>query len=135
MALGLTVLSNQSILASQVVAADQAADWGTAINAGSGEWWQVVNIQCSVAFNASATGDVTIHARKSVDDGTTDDTEGEGTYLGTIPAPGSATTITKTFDAYDFDYLEVGAVNEDTTYTATVTIDYSGTKTTGMATA
>lgn len=132
MAIGLTKVENTSILAAQSVAADQAIDWGTAINAGAGEWWNVVNLQCAVAFHASATKDVEIHARRSVDDGTTDDTDGVGTYLCTVPITAGATVI-KTVSAYDFDYLEVGAKNLDTGQVATVTIDYSGYKLTGMA--
>ena len=132
MALGLTQITNTSILSGQSVAADQAIDWGTAIDAAATEWFNVVNIQCAVAFHASATKDVEIHARKSVDDGTTDDTDGVGTYLCTVPITAGATVV-KTISVYDFNYLEVGAKNLDTGQVATVTIDYSGYKITGMA--
>lgn len=136
MAISLTKLTNQAIESAESVATS-SLEWasntgGTVLNAGSGEWFQMVLIQVSVTFNASGTEDAEVHARKSSDDGTTEDTEEEGTYLGTIPVS-AGNTITKTFAVYDFDYLDVGIKNTDTTYTITWSAKYSGYKITGMS--
>jgi hypothetical protein len=136
MALGLTRAAGVVIESAESVATS-AIEWasdtgGTPINAASTEWWNVVNIQVSVTFNASATGDCLVHARKSADDATTEDTEGTATYLGTIEVSAGATVV-KTFDVFDFDYLDVGLENEDATYTATWSAKYAGYKITGMS--
>lgn len=105
---------------------------GTVLNATSAsEWYQVVNLQVSVDFHASATGDANVQVRKSADDGTTEDTAGQGTYLGTVPVDAGA-TVTKTFSVYDFDYLDVGIGNEDGTYNCVSNIIYEGVKLTGL---
>ena len=109
MTIGLTKISNTGIESAESVAVE-TLEWasdtgGTVLNASSGEWFQVVNIQVAVTFNAAATGDAEVHVRKSVDDGTTEDTPEEGTYLGTIGCS-AGNTVTRTFQAYDFDYLE-----------------------------
>jgi len=135
MALGLTKVSNQGIEAAESVAAT-SLEWasdtgGTVINAAADEWWVVVNIQVSVTFPAGADMDAEVHVRKSADNGTTEDTEEEGTYLGTIPYVDDG-VVTKTFPVYDFDYLDVGLKNLDgaaVTYTAI----YDGYKITGMS--
>ncbi len=134
MALGLTKVTDTIIESAESVAAD-SLEWasdtgGTVINAGSGEWFVVVNIQVSVTFPSGADKDAEVHVRKSADDGTTEDTEEEGTYLGTIPYTDNG-TVTKTYPFYDFDYLDVGLKNLDgaaVTYTAI----YDGYKITGM---
>jgi len=137
MAIGLTKISDTTIESSESVATS-ALEWasdtgGTVINAGSGEWFSVVNIQVSVAFNASGTEDAEVHVRKSADDGTTEDTEEEGTYLGTIECS-AGNTVTRTFQVYDFDYLDVGLKNGDGSYTVSWSAQYDGYKITGMAT-
>lgn len=137
MAIGLTHVSGTTIESAESVAAD-ALEWasdtgGTPINAAAGEWFQVVNIQISVTFNGSATGNAVVHARKSPDDGTTEDTDKVGTYLGTIPVS-AGNTVTKTFQVYDFNYLDVGLENEDSSYTCSWSAQYDGYKITGMAT-
>lgn len=107
---------------------------GTPINAASTEWFNMVNIQVSVTFLASSSLDAEVHVRKSVDNATTEDTPEQGTYLGTIPNPGGAGTVIKTWSVYDFDYLDVGVKNlEAATYTITYSAKYDGWKTTGMA--
>jgi len=137
MALGMTVVNGTVIESSESVAT-ASIEWasdtgGTVINAGSGEWFQVVNIQVSVTFHASATGDCLVHVRKSSDGGTTEDTEDEGTYLGTVPVS-AGNTVTKSWDVYDFDYLDVALENEDAAQTATWSAKYAGVKITGMDT-
>lgn len=137
MAIGLTKVTDTTIEAAESVAVS-SLEWasdteGTVINAGAGEWFTVVNIQVSVAFNADGTEDAEVHVRKSADDGTTEDTEEEGTYLGTIPCT-AGSTIIKTFQVYDFDYLDVGLKNTDASYTVTWGAQYDGYKITGMAT-
>ena len=136
MALGLTKITNTAIESSESVAAS-SLEWasdtgGTVINAGAGEWFQVVNIQVSVTFDASATGDAEVHVRKSTDDGTTEDTPEEGTYLGTIECS-AGNTVTRTFPVYDFDYLDVGVKNLDSSYALTYSAKYDGYKITGMS--
>jgi hypothetical protein len=137
MALGMTVLNGVVIEAAESVALS-SIEWasdtgGTVLNAASGEWFQAVQIQVSVTFHASATGDCLVHLRKSADGGTTEDTEEEGTYAMTIPVS-AGNTVTKSLMVYDFDYLDVGLENEDSTYTASWSAKYAGTKITGMAT-
>ena len=137
MAIGMTVLNGQVIEAAESVAT-ASIEWasdtgGTVLNAGSGEWFTVVNIQVSVTFHASATGDCLVHVRKSADGGTTEDTEDVGTYAMTVPVS-AGNTVNKSFDVYDFDYLDVGLENEDATYTATWSAKWAGTKLTGLAT-
>jgi hypothetical protein len=132
MALGLTKIDNTSILTSTSIAA-ATTTFGTAINAAATEWFQVVNITVSVTFNTSGSEDAIVHVRKSVDGGTTDDSA-DGTGFITIPFVASGGTYTKTFDVYDFDYLDVGVENQEAaTYSVTAVIDYSGYKITGMA--
>ena len=137
MAIGMTVLNGQVIESSESVAT-ASIEWasdtgGTVLNAGSGEWFTAVNIQVAVTFNASATGDCLVHVRKSADGGTTEDTEDEGTYAMKVPVS-AGNTVNKSFDVYDFDYLDVGLENEDATYTATWSAKWAGTKLTGLAT-
>jgi len=137
MAIGMTYLTNQTIESAESVATS-AIEWasdtgGTVLNAGSGEWFLEVNIQVSVTFNASGTEDAEVHVRKSANDGTTEDTEEEGTYLGTIPCS-AGNTVTKTFSVYGFNYLDVGLKNTDGSYTVTWTAIYDGIKLTGLAT-
>ena len=137
MTLALTKVSDTTIEADEAVATN-SLEWasdtgGTVINAGSGEWFSVVNLQVSVDFHASGTEDAELHVRKSADDGTTKDTEENGTYLGTIECT-AGTTITRTFQVYDFDYLDVGLKNTDTSYAATWSAQYDGYKITGMDT-
>jgi hypothetical protein len=134
MALGMTKITGTAIEASESVAAS-SLEWasdtgGTPINAGAGEWFTVVNIQVSVAFNASATAGAEVHLRKSVDDATTENTA--LTYAATVPLTAGATVII-TIPVYDFDYLDVGLNNLDATYTATWSAKYDGWKITGMA--
>ena len=138
MAIGLTQAKNVTILSSQSVASDQAIDWasdvgGTVLNAADTERFQEVNIQVSVTFDASATGDVEIHTRKSVDDGTTEDTGGDETLSLIVPVS-AGNTVNRTFSVYNFNYLDLGAKNLDTSYSATVSAQYDGLKLTGLAT-
>jgi len=136
MALGLTKYTNTGIESAESVATgtlEWASDTsGTVLNAGNGEWYAVVLLQISVTFNASATGDAEVHVRKSSDDGTTEDTPEEGTYLGTIECS-AGNTVIRTFEVFDFDYLDVGVKNNDASYTLSWTGIYSGYKITGMA--
>ena len=136
MALGATRVVGTVIETAESVAVS-SIEWasdtgGTVINAASTEWFSVVNIQVSVAFHASATGDCLVHTRKSVDNATTEDTENEGTSSMTIPVS-AGNTITKTFSFYDFDYLDIGLENEDAAQTATWSAKYDGYKITGMS--
>lgn len=136
MALGLARASGVVIESAESVAT-AAIEWasdtgGTPINAASTEWWARVNIQVSVTFNASATGDCILHLRKSTDNGTTEDTEDVGTYAMTIPVS-AGNTVIKTISEFDFDYLDIGLENEDATYTATWSAKYDGFKITGMS--
>lgn len=125
-----TIESSESVATSSLEWASDTG--GTVIDATSAsEWFDVVNIQVSVTFNASGTEDAEVHVRKSVDDGTTEDTEEEGTYLGTIPCT-AGSTITKTFPVYNFDYLDVGLKNTDDSYTVDWSAQYDGYKVTGM---
>ena len=135
MALGITKVSG-TIESGESVAAS-ALEWasdtgGTVLNAGSGEYYAMINLQVSVTFNASGTKDAEVHVRKSCDDGTTKDTAEAGTYLGTIKCS-AGNTVTRTFPVYDFDYLDVGVKNLDTSYTITYTAIYDGYKLTGMS--
>jgi len=137
MAIGLTYVTDTTIESSESVAED-SLEWasdtgGTVINAGSGEWFQVVNIQVSVTFNASGTEDAEVHTRKSPDDGTTEDTEGDETLSLIIPVS-AGNTVTRTFSVYDFNYLDVGLKNTDSSYTMSWSAQYDGYKITGMAT-
>lgn len=134
MALGLTKLSNVTIESAESVAVS-SLEWasdtgGTVLNAGSGERFSNVNLQISVTFNASATGDAILHLRKSSDDGTTENTD--QTYARTIGVDAGNTVIIS-HPVYDFDYLDVGMENEDATYTLTWSAIYEGVKITGMA--
>lgn len=134
MALGMTKV-NGSVIESAESVAISALEWasdtgGAVINAGVGEWFNVVNIQVAVTFNAAATADCYVHARKSADDGTTEDSH--VTYLGTIPVAAGETVI-RTFSIYDFDYLDLGLENLDPTYTVTWSASYSGYKVTGLS--
>ena len=135
MSLGLTVVNGVVIEAAESVA-KEATEWasdtgGTVLNAGSGERFQSVVIQVSVTFHASAVGDCLVHLRKSADGATTENTT--GTYAMTIPITADSTII-KTIEVYDFDYLDVGLENEDADYAATWSAKYEGIKLTGMAT-
>lgn len=137
MALGMTKISG-TIESAEEVATD-ALEWasdtgGTVINAGSGEWVQVVNIQVAVDFHASATGNAEVHVRKSADDATTEDTPEAGTLLGVIENPGDGSTVNRTFDVFDFDYLDLGLKNLDASQVVEAyTAKYVGWKITGMA--
>ena len=137
MALGMEKVTGTAIESSESVATD-SLEWasdtgGTVLNATSAsEWFSVVNMQVSVTFNASGTEDAEVHVRKSVDDGTTEDTEEEGTYLGTVPCTAGSTVI-KTWPVYDFDYLDVGIKNTDSSYTVTWSAKYDGVKLTGLS--
>lgn len=136
MTIGLTKLTNQTIESSESVAAS-AIEWasdtgGTVLNAGSGEMFQWVDIQISVTFNASATGDAILHLRTSADDGTTESTEDVGTYAKTI-ACSAGNTVIVNHKEYDFDYLDVGMENEDSSYTLTWSAIYCGQKITGLS--
>lgn len=137
MAIGMTKIDATVIEAAEPVAIS-AIEWasdtgGTVLNAAVTEWFSVVNIQVSVTFGTSATGDALVHIRKSADSGTTKDTEKTGTYAMTIPVT-AATTITKTLDVYDFDYLDVAIENEDAAVVITGwSAKYTGVKITGMA--
>ena len=137
MAIGITVKTNQGIVSDESVAVS-AIEWasdtgGTVLNAGSGERFIEVNIQVSVTFNASATGDAKIHARKSADGGTTENTEGDKTVVLTIPCV-AGSTITDSVSITDFDYLDVGCENTDATYTCTWSAKWDGKYYTGLAT-
>ena len=136
MAIGLTKLTNQTIESAESVAAS-SIEWasdtgGTVLNAGSGELFQWVDIQISVTFNASATGDAILHLRTSADDGTTESTEDVDTYAKTI-ACSAGNTVTVNHKVYDFDYLDVGIENEDSSYTLTWSAIYCGQKITGLS--
>ena len=136
MAIGLTKLTNQTIESAESVAVNtgDAPEWvsdtgGTVLNAGSGEFFQWVDIQVSVTFNASATGDAILHLRTSSNDGTTESTV--NTYAKTI-ACSAGNTVIDNIKVYDFDYLDVGMGNEDSSYTLTWSAIYCGQKITGM---
>ena len=136
MAIGITKLTNQTIESSESVATS-SIEWasdtgGTVLNAGSGEMFQWVDIQISVTFNASATGDAILHLRTSSDDGTTESTEDVDTYAKTI-ACSAGNTVIVNHKVYDFDYLDVGMENKDSSYTLTWSAIYCGQKLTGMA--
>ena len=136
MAIGLTKLTNQTIESSESVATS-SIEWasdtgGTVVNAGSGELFQWIEIQYSIAFNASATGDAILHLRTSADDGTTESTEDVGTYAKTIECS-AGNTIIGTHKVYDFDYLDVGIENKDSSYTLTWSAIYAGQKLTGLS--
>lgn len=138
MAIGGTILKNQTIESGESVATD-SLEWasdtgGTVLNAGSGERFEDVNIQISITFNASATDGAEIHARKSADEGTTEDTEELKTYVTTVDAPGSATAQIVTIPFHKFEYLDIGIKNLDSTYTLTWSAIWEGLKTTGWAT-
>jgi len=136
MAIGITVKNNQTIESAESVAVS-AIEWasdtgGTILNAAATERFIEVNIQVSVTFNASATGDAKIHIRKSSDNGTTEDTEGNSTVILTIPVS-AGNTVTRSFSVYDFDYLDVGCENEDGSYTLTWSAKWDGKYFTGLA--
>ena len=131
MALGITKVTGTPMSAVSVAAAGASPTYGTALNAIAGERFDHLVFQVSVTFDASATGAVDIHRRKSADDGTTDSIL--GTAILSIAAPTSATPQVQTFELVGGDYIEVGALNNDATYAATVTIIYEGTKITGLA--
>lgn len=135
MALAMTKLTNQGIESAESVAAasiEWASDTGGAvINAGAGEMYAWVQLQISITFNASATGNAILHLRKSANDGTTEDTENVATYARTIECS-AGNTVTISHMVYDFDYLDVGIENEDASYTLTWTGIYAGVKITGM---
>ena len=136
MAIGLTKLTNQTIESSESVATS-SIEWasdtgGTVVNAGSDELFQWIEIQYSIAFNASATGDAILHLRTSADDGTTESTEDVGTYAKTIECS-AGNTIIGTHKVYDFDYLDVGIENKDSSYTLTWSAIYAGQKLTGLS--
>lgn len=135
MTIGLTKLTNQTIESSESVAAS-SIEWasdtgGTVLNAGSGEMFQWVDIQISVTFNASATGNAILHLRTSADGGTTESTGGVDTYAKTIECSAGNTVIVN-HKVYDFDYLDVGIENKDSSYTLTWSATYCGQKLTGM---
>lgn len=138
MAIGITKLTNQTIITSESIAVDTGDDpeWvsdtgGTVLNAGSGEFFQWVDIQISVTFNASATSDAILHVRTSVDDGTTE--SNVNTYAKTI-ACDAGNTVIDNIKVYDFDYLDIGMGNEDSAYTLTWSAKYCGQKITGLST-
>lgn len=137
MAIGLTKLTNQTIESAETVAADteDTPEWasdtgGTVLNAGSGEFFQWVDIQVSVTFDSSATGDAILHLRTSADDGTTENTV--NTYAKTIECDAGETVIDN-IKVYDFDYLDVGMGNADSTYTLSWSAIYCGQKITGLS--
>ena len=131
MALGMTKLTNQSVLPATSVAA-LATTWATTpLNAAAGEMFMDVTLQISIAFDASATGDALLHIRTSSDDATTVDND--NTYAKTIGvSAGNTITVSHKVPGM-FDYLDVGVENEDGTYALTATVIYSGSKMTGMA--
>ena len=138
MAIGLTKASGTIESAESVaVDTDAAPEWasvtgGTLPNAGSGELFNWVELQVSVTFNASATGDAVLHIRTSVDDGTTENTDNVGTAVKTIECS-AGNTVTVSYWVYNFDYLDVGMGNHDSSYTLTWTCKYVGQKVTGMS--
>lgn len=138
MTLGYTKLTNQTIESAESVAVSSikwASDTGgTVLNAGSGEIFLGVQIQVSVTFNASATGNALLHLRFSSDDATTEDTEGDYTFARTIEVSAGNTVIVTHEVPGPFDYLDVGMENEDGTYTLSWSCKYTGVKMTGLAT-
>jgi hypothetical protein len=135
MALGITKLSNQSIESAESVAA-ATLEWvsdtgGIVLNAGAGERFISVNLQISITFNASATLGAELHIRKSANDGATANTPEVGTFAKSI-AVSAGNTVIVTHPVYDFDYLDIGIKNLDTTYTIDYTAIYEGQKMTGM---
>ena len=136
MAIGMTKITNSVIETTEPVAAASiewaSATGGAVLNAGSGEIFQEIQIQVSVVFNASATGDANLHIRYSSDDGTTKDSEGLNTFARVIGCdPGN--TVIITHHVYGvFDYMDVGMENEDTSYALNWSAKYSGIKITGM---
>ena len=138
MALGLTKLNNVSVF--NGVTAQQAdilwaSDSGTVLNASATEEFQGVMLQIQVTFHTSGSEDAFLHIRNSADDGTTLDDEDTYTYAKTIPFVAAAgTAIVSHLVPYSFDYLDVGIENQESSdYDLTVTIDYTGSKVTGMA--
>lgn len=134
MAIGLTKLTNQTIESAESVAVS-STEWasdtgGTVLNAGTDEMFQWVDIQVSVTFNASATGNAILHLRTSANDGTTESTI--NTYAKTIECD-AGNTVIDNIKVYDFDYLDVGMENEDSSYTLSWSAIYCGQKLTGMA--
>jgi len=137
MAIGITVLNNQEIESAESVATE-AIEWasdtgGTVLNAGSGERFIAVNIQVAITFHASATAGAKVHMRKSIDEGTTKDTEGDNTVVLAVPVD-AGNTVTRTIPVYDFDYLDVGVENLDDTQTLTYDADWEGMYYTGLGT-
>jgi len=105
---------------------------GTVLNAAAGEQFVAVNIQVSLTFHGSATGDGKIHLRKSTDGGTTEDTEGDDTVALVVPVSAGATIIVG-LSAYDFDYLDLAVENEDASQVLIYTATWEGYKLTGMS--
>ena len=129
---------NGAVIESAESVAAESIEWasdtgGTVLNAAAAEWFQVVDIQVSVTFHASATGNAILHLRRSADDATTEDTEDVFTHARTIEVS-AGDTIVISHRAYDFDYLDVGMENEDATYTLTWSAKYTGVKLTGLDT-
>lgn len=137
MAIDYTKLTNQAIESAESVAIS-AIEWasdtgGTVLNAGAGEMFLGVQLQVSVTFHGSATGDANLHLRFSSDDATTESTPGDYTFARTIGVSAGNTVIVTHDVPGPFDYLDVGMENEDATYTLTYTAIYSGMKITGLS--
>lgn len=127
MALGITVLDNQTIQTATTTAAT-TTEYATAIDAAAGEKFQSVTVQVSVDFYATHNEDADIHFRKSADGGTTD--SNLKTYVGTISSDTSATQVTS-FQFNDFTYGEFGVENKDASIGLEWSAKFEGIKITG----
>ncbi len=139
MAIGMTKISNVSVLSSRSIAATDL-EWasveteGTEINVAATE--QVIDcmLQISITFASGATLPAEIHLRYSADDGTTLDTEEVKTYATTVDSVDDGAIIISHRVPGMFDYLDVGIKNtEAATYAITCVVDATYTKLTGLA--
>jgi len=139
MAIGMTKISNVSVLSSLSIAA-ATLEWasveteGTEINVAATE--QVIDcmLQISITFASGATLPAEIHLRYSADDGTTLDTEEVKTYATTVDSVDDDTVIISHRIPGMFDYVDVGIKNtEAATYAITCVVDATYTKLTGLA--
>jgi hypothetical protein len=82
------------------------------IDAGDGSFFDYVNVQLSIGFQADIDGNAVIHVRYSADSGTTD--SDEGTALMEVTYSAGNTKIL-TIQLEKFNFVEIGIENDTST--------------------
>ena len=132
MALGLTKLDAVSMMSAVDCPHNGAITWSTTpLNASTSEIYMDMILAIEIAFGADTTLDALLHLKYR-----SDNTDDVFTYAKTIPfGAASTSTIVSHRVPGQFDYLDVGVENQETTdYVVTATVTATGSKMTGLAT-